>query len=181
MDSNTTIEIYGIKKALTELNKIDASLRRQVTKDYKRIVSSVIADAESAIPMSAPLSGMNRKWATKSGNIVIPPGGWNKAVARKFLTAKISTRKVKEFRGNLVNVGTFRIVWSGLANQTFDMAGRKAFNQMAGALTNKFRGASRALWPAFEKNKNNVEAEMLKLCEDVMKEVNRNLVTNQGS
>ena len=181
MAAETTIQVYGIKDALKELNKIDKSLRREVTKDYKKIVAGVIADAKAAIPQQAPLSGLNRRWKTKSGYDIIPEGGWNKAVAQKLLVAKISTRRVKEYRGDLVNVGTFRLVWSGLANQTFDMAGRKRSNPLARALQLRFGSASRVMWPSFERNRSQVEAEMLKLCEGVMKEVNRNLVTSKGS
>jgi hypothetical protein len=177
MTANTNIEIYGIKEALKELNKVDKSLRREITKDYKRIVSSVILDAKADVPATAPLSGMNRKWTTKSGYTIIPPGGWNKAVSQKMVQAKISTRRVKEFGGSKVNVGTFRLVWTGLANQVFDIAGRKNTNSMGRALTIKFGKASRLMWPAYEKNRNHVDAEMIALCDRVMSEVNRNLVT----
>jgi hypothetical protein len=33
------------------------------------------------------------------------------------------------------------------------------------------------MWPSYEKNKSQVDEEMLRLCERVMDEVNRNLVT----
>jgi hypothetical protein len=173
------VEVYGIKDALKELNKIDKSLRREITKDYKQIVSSVINDAKAAVPSYPPLSGMNRQWKTKSGYDIIPAGGWNGAVAQKFLAAKISTRKVKEFRGDKVNVGTFRLVWTGLANQVYDISGRKSSNALARALNAKWGRASRLLWPAYEKNKSQVDDEMLKLCERVMDEVSRNLVLNK--
>ena len=173
------VEVYGIKNALKELNKIDKSLRREITKDYKQIVSSVITDAKAAVPSTAPLSGMDRRWKTKSGYDIIPAGGWNGVVAQKFLQAKISTRKINQFQGDTVNVGTFRIVWSGLANQVFDIAGRNSSNALARALNAKWGRASRLLWPAYEKNKSQVDDEMLKLCERVMDEVNRNLVATK--
>lgn len=177
MAVDTQVQVYGIKNALKELNKIDKSLRREITKDYKEIVKSVINDAKAAIPSNAPLSGFERKWKTKSGHEIIGEGGWKQAVAQKLLVAKISTRRVKEFRGNTVNVGTFRLVWSGLANQTFDIAGRKANNALSRALATRWGSASRVMWPSYEKNKSQVDDEMLKLCERVMNEVNRNLVT----
>jgi len=181
MAANATIEIYGIKQALVELNKIDKKLRRQITSDYKKIVSSVITDAKRSIPATAPLSGMQRKWKTKSGYEIIGPGGWSQSVAQKFVVAKISTRRVKEFRGTKVNVGTFRLVWAGIANQTFDIAGRKSSNALGRALTARFGSASRVLWPAYEQNKSEVNREMVQLVDRVMKEVNRNLVMQQSS
>jgi hypothetical protein len=180
MPVDTQLEVYGIKNALKELNKIDKSLRREITKDYKQIVKSVIDDAKSVIPSDAPLSGLNRKWKTKSGHEIIGEGGWKQSVAQKLLVAKISTRRVKEFKGNTVNVGTFRLVWSGIANQTYDIAGRKSSNALGRALANRWGSASRVMWPSYEKNKSQVDDEMLRLCERVMNEVNRNLVTGSG-
>ena len=179
MPVDTNVQVYGIKNALKELNQIDKSLRRQITKDYKQIVSSVINDAKAAVPNSAPLSGMNRRWKTKSGYDIIPEGGWDGTKAQKFVVAKISTRKVKEFQGTKVNVGTFRLVWAGLANQVFDISGRSASNALARALSSKWGKASRVLWPAYEKNKSQVDDEMLRLCDRVMDEVNRNLVLSK--
>jgi hypothetical protein len=171
-----TIQIYGIKAALKELNTIDAKLRREVTKDYKQIVSSVVADAKAAMPSQAPLSGMNRGWKTKSGFEIIPKDGWSTAAAQKMLAAKINTKKVKEFRGTKVNVGTFRIVWTGTANTIFDIAGRKSSGTFVDRLNARYGRASRVLWPSYEKNQSQVEQEMIALCERVMREVNRNLV-----
>jgi hypothetical protein len=58
----TRLEIYGLKEALKELNKIDKSLRREITKDYKRITAGLVSDIESAIPLNYPLSGWERRW-----------------------------------------------------------------------------------------------------------------------
>ena len=181
MVANTKIEVHGLKQALVELNKIDKKLRREITTDYKQIVSSVISDAKGAIPDTAPLSGMQRKWKTKSGYEIIGDGGWKKAAAQKLVVAKISTRRVREFRGSKVNVGTFRLVWAGIANQTFDMAGRKKGNALANALSAKFGSASRVLWPSYEKNKSQVNTEMVQLVDRVMREVDRNLVMKHSS
>ena len=181
MAVNASIQIYGVKAALKELNTIDTKLRRQVTKDYKQIVSSVLADAKAAMPSQAPLSGMDRGWKTKSGFEIIPKDGWSTATAQKMLAAKINTKKVKEFRGTKVNVGTFRIVWTGTANTIFDIAGRKSSGSFIDRLNARYGRASRVLWPAYEKNKTQVEQEMIALVEGVMKEVNRNLVMAPAS
>ena len=181
MAANASIQIYGVKAALKELNTIDTKLRRQVTKDYKQIVSSVVADAKAAMPNQAPLSGMDRGWKTKSGFEIIPKDGWSTPAAQKMLSAKINTKKVKEFQGTKVNVGTFRIVWTGTANTIFDIAGRKSSGSFIDRLNARYGRASRILWPAYEKNKTQVEQEMIALVEGVMKEVNRNLVMAPAS
>ncbi len=198
MSVETSVSVYGIKDALKALNKVAPMLRREVTKDYKEIVSSVVKDAQNAIPEIAPMSGMDGGWRTQSGYDIIPQGGWNGIKAQKLVSAKISTRKVKMYQGTSENVGTFRVVWTGLANSAFDIAGRKSNGtvkqrsrmgshgkrvgtvggaQMIAVLNSRYNRASRAMWPAWEKNKTEVDAEMQKLCDRVMKSVNQQLVT----
>jgi hypothetical protein len=200
--SETRIEVYGVKAALKELNKIAPTLRRQITKDYKQIVSSVIKDAQSIVPSIAPMSGMDKGWQTKSGYEMLPDSGWNGIKAQKSYVAKISTRRVKEFRGTKENVGTFRIVLTGLVNTVFDIAGRKSSGQigqisrmgkhgkrvgtvggpqMIAVLNSRYNRGSRTVWPSFEKNEAQVINEMTKLVEQIMQEVGRNLVVNKDS
>jgi len=200
MSFSTEVTVVGIKDALKQLNKIAPSLRREITKEYKTIVRDVIQDAQAAVPDGAPMTGMNRTWSVASGYNVIPNTGWNGVKAEKMIQAKISTRKVKEFRGTLENVGTFRIVWTGIANTTFDVAGRKSKGtvkatsrigshgkrvgtvggpQMIAVLNARYGMASRAMWPAWQRNKTNVDREMQQLCDKVMKLTNQRLV--QGS
>lgn len=202
MAVETRVEVYGIKAALKELNKIAPTLRRQITKDYKEIVSGVIKDAQSVIPTIGPMTGMEKGWKTKSGYEMLPPGGWNGVKASKLVTAKISTRKVKEFRGTKENVGTFRLVWSGLVNTVFDIAGRKSKGnestisrigshgkavgtvggrQMIAVLNSRYGSGSRAMWPAFQRNETEVMNRMTQLVEEVMAQVGRNVQINSGS
>jgi hypothetical protein len=200
--TETRIEIYGVKEALKELNKIAPTLRRQITKDYKKVVAPVIKDAQSIVPTLAPMTGMEGGWKTKSGYEMLPASGWTGIKARTMYSARINTRRVKEFRGNLENVGTFSITFKGLINTVFDIAGRKSSGtvnqfsrvgshgklvgtvggpQMIAVLNSRYNRGSRTLWPSFERNRNEVEKQMTQIVEDVMKQVGRNLVSNQGS
>lgn len=199
---DTRIEIYGIKNALKELNKIAPTLRRQITKDYKQIVAGVIKDAQSIVPTIAPMTGMDKGWQTASGYEMLPDGGWNGVKMQKSYVAKISTRRVKEFRGTKENVGTFRIVLTGLVNTVFDIAGRKSSGtvkqrsrmgkhgkvvgtvggpQMIAVLNSRYMRGSRTVWPSYQKNEAQVIDEMTKLVEQVMASVDRNLVMNKDS
>ena len=202
MVANATIEIYGIKDALKELNKVAPKLRREITKDYKQIVKSVIDDAVAAVPDSEPIGGFAGSWKTKSGYEMLPASGWQGIKASKLITAKISTRRVKEFRGTKENVATFRVVWTGLANTVYEIAGRKGGRAprersrvgshgrkvgtvggqtLIAVLQGRYGAASRTLWPSWQKNRTQVEREMQNLCDKVMKEVDRNLVMRQSS
>jgi hypothetical protein len=191
------VGVVGLKDALKTLNKTAPALRREITKDYKQSVEPLIKAAQQITPTIGPVSGMDRTgWRTKSGWEILPVSGWNGTKAQKAFKAKISTRRVKEFRGNLENVGTFRMVWVGFANTVFDMAGRKSsgnvdvFSRMGShgrrvgtvggpnllaVLRGRYGAASRTVWPSYERNKNDLDTEMTKLVERVMREVQNEL------
>jgi hypothetical protein len=191
------VGVVGLKDALKTLNKTAPALRREITKDYKKIVQPLIDAAQQAIPTIGPVSGMDRSgWKYASGYEVLPPSGWNGTKAVKSLQAKISTRRVKEFRGNLENVGTFRMVWKGFANTVFDMAGRKSAGTVGNPsrvgshgkrvgtvggplliaiLRGRYGTASRTVWPSYERNKTVLDEEMQQLVNRVMREAQNEL------
>ena len=197
MPVDLEVGVVGLKDALKTLNKTAPALRREITKDYKRIVQPLIDAAQQIIPTIGPVSGMDRSgWKYASGYEVLPPSGWNGTKAVKSLQAKISTRRVKEFRGNLENVGTFRMVWKGFANTVFDMAGRKSGGTVGNPsrvgshgkrvgtvggplliqmLRGRYGQASRTVWPSYERKKNEVDDEMQKLVDRVMREAQNEL------
>ena len=160
------IEVVGLKEALKTLNKIDKSLRREITKDYKKIVQPVIDDANKLVPSDVPLSGMARNWSTKSGFKMLP---WTPGYKQK-IAAKINTRAIKEYQGNTTNVGTFSIQWKGATGSMFDtsMAG-----SLGRALTARYGSRSRVMWKAYEQRQNDVMSEMEQLVKRVMDEANR--------
>jgi len=163
----SNIEVVGLKEALKTLNKIDKSLRREITKDYKRIVQPVINDAKNLVPTKAPLSGMARSYKYRSGFQVLP---WSEGYNQKII-AKINTRNIKETSGgDKVNVGTFMIQWQGATGTLYDttMAGA-----LGAALTARYGGRSRVMWKAYEQRRDDVLREMEQLVKRVMDEANR--------
>lgn len=197
MPVDVNVGVVGLKDALKTLNKVAPSLRREITKDYKQILQPVLAEAQARTPTIAPVSGMESSgWKSSSGLQILPQAGWNGAKAQKAIQPKISTRRVKEFRGQLENVGTFRLVWKGWANTVFDMAGRKSsgnrdvfsrvgsHGRRVGAvggphllaiLQGRYGGASRTMWPSYERTKTDVDREMEQLVERVMRLVQEEL------
>jgi hypothetical protein len=165
-NASARIEVVGLKDALKTLNKVDKSLRRKITTDYKQIVAGVISDANRLVPTQAPLSGMSRNWSTRSGFQLLP---WIPGYKQK-IAAKINTRNIKEFGGNKTNVGTFVIQWKGATGTMFDtsMAG-----PLGRALTARYGSRSRVMWKAYEQNQNDVMSEMERLVKRVMDEANR--------
>lgn len=195
MPVDISVGVVGLKESLKELNKIAPTLRRQITKDYVQIMQPVVDDVQRLIPTIPPVTGMSKGWKTKSGLEMLPAGGWNGNKAQKLLKPKINTRKVKEFRGNMENVGTFGLVLKGYINTVVDMAGRQSSGNrdvfsrvgshgrrvgtvggplLIAMLQSRYGGASRAVWAGYEKSETELDHEMEKLVQHVM-----DLVSNE--
>lgn len=162
------VEVVGLKDALKTLNKLDKSLRREITKDYKKIVQPVIDDANKLVPTSAPLSGMTRNWQTRSGFLMLP---WIPGYKQKII-AKINTRAIREYGGRTTNVGTFGIQWKGATGSMFDTSKAGALGV---ALSARYGNPSRVMWKAYEQRQNDVMSEMERLVKRVMDEANREI------
>ena len=167
---NTKIEVYGLKDAIKKLNSVEPGLRNEIAKDFRSVAKPVINDALALIPGTVPLSGMGRNWTTKSGFKMLP---WE-AGRKQKISAKINTKKVSEFRGQIRNVGVFNIVYSGSTGTLFDMA---ASGRLGAALSARYGNRSRVMWKAMEKNNETVESEMRRIVETVMDKVDRIVVS----
>jgi hypothetical protein len=171
---HTEIKMVGLKEAVKELNNIDKSARRELTREYKRIVEPVISEAKQRVPLGAPISGWNRSWTTKSGKQLLP---WDGALGDDYIKAKVSGKRPREYNGMMSNLAVFSIAWSGAINTIYDLAGRGSRGAtQAGA--NMIRGiearkgkASRVLWPAYLANADEVQQRMQQLIDDLLRRV----------
>jgi hypothetical protein len=172
------MEVVGLKEALRELNQLNPKLRRDITKDYRKIVAPVIKTAKAKVPQQAPLSGWERNWTTKSGHRMTP---WNGARGDDFVKAKVSGKKPREWAGRTTNLAVFSVAWSGAINTLFDLAGRKGMGEtergavMIRALEARYGKGSRVLWPAYEMHRDEVERMTAVIVAVVLREVNRGL------
>lgn len=166
MAVEANIQVAGIKDALKTLNKIDKSLRREITRDYKSIVQNVVDDAYQAIPLKEPLSGWARKWAPKDYEIF--PWSNNNQVK-----AMINTKRVKEYAGQNVNLATFVVKWLNPDAGLFDFL---QSGVMGSRLNAKFGTPSRVMWKAWERNKDDVNARMTDLVKRVMDKTSQELM-----
>lgn len=170
---DATIEVAGVKEALAALNRIDKSARRELTRNYKKIVQSVVDDAQQAVPLGDPISGFGRNWTTKSGYQMLPWG-----LVQDTVVAGVSGKKVREFSGFLTNLATFYVRFQGPTATLFDMGGKGKVptpqgNQMVKALSERFKAPSRVLWPAYERNAENVVGAVKELVDDLMRQVQK--------
>lgn len=178
MTVNASLEVVGLKEALRELNQLNPQLRREVTKEYRRITAPVIKTAKNKVPQSPPISGWNRSWTTRSGHKMTP---WVGSRGDDFIKAKVSGKKPREWAGRVTNLAVFSIAWSGAVNTLYDLAGRKGHGNTPSGATmiaalNRIARASRVLWPAYEMNRAEVEKQTEALVGRVMSETSRRLV-----
>lgn len=168
------LEFVGLKEAVKELNTIDKSARRQLTRDYKQIVEPVIVEAKQRIPFGTPISGWSRSWTTKSGREMLP---WDSAVADDYIKARVSGKRPREYNGMMSNLAVFSIAWAGAINTIYDLAGRtsrgatRAGANMIRGIESKKGKASRVLWPAWQANSDEVQRRMQDLIDDLFKRI----------
>jgi hypothetical protein len=161
------IEVQGLKEALKELNTIDKKLRREITRDFKKIVQPVLGKAESMLPTGAPLSGMAKSWKGKSGADIM---SWNDARVRRNIKAFTSGKKVRDAPGGFrQNLGVFGIRWLGPQATALDMLAKGV---MADNLTDRFGPPSRIIYKAYDSASEEVEQQVKDLVNKVMKLTN---------
>lgn len=173
MTVGVSVEVVGIKEALRELNNLDKTARRKVTSDFKKITKPVEDAAKFLMPKTAPLSGMNRAWKTKSGYQMFP---WQTGVDK--VVSQVSGRKPKMFAGHMTDLATFVVRFQGPNAVLFDMAGKGTVptsqgSTMVRALTSFFGPPSRVLWKAYEQKGDQVVSATQKLIDEMMDEISR--------
>lgn len=172
MPTDNKVTVYGMKEALKELNNVDKSLKRQITQDFNKLTDPLRTYIEGQIPYDPPLSGMGRQWITKSGFKMFP---WDGHISATMVKAKINGKRPRTYKGNTTNLNVFYVVWRGMANTVFDMAGRRRKNNLGDSLEQEIGKASRIMYPAFKKYEPEIQQGMLDIVEKVGKSVNRSL------
>jgi hypothetical protein len=175
MPAEFNTQVVGVKEALRDLGKLDKDLARDLKKEARNIMAPIVRDAKAAIPNTA-LSGMSRPWTSKTSGVQLLP--WSGATARRYVKAKTSTKKPREFNGVTRDLAAFYVSWAGGVNAIFDMAGRKNNSVLAANLTGKFGPPSRIMYPAAEKNADAVEAGINGVVDQIVKATNEKLGRN---
>lgn len=176
MAVSVDMDIIGVKDALAELNKIDRVARREITRDFKRIMQQTVDDAQARVPINAPISGFNRNWTTKSGYQILP---WH-LNNNDMISSGVSGKRPKMFGGFMQNVATFFIKYKGPTSVLFDMSGKGPVpttqgGNMVSGLSGKFGPPSRVLWPVVEANLDEITARTKELVDRVMDYVSQGI------
>lgn len=191
MPATASYHVYGIQEALAEINKVDRTLRRQITKDIQAGAGTrLVTAARSFIPTKPPLSRM------VNGNMIKGRDGtgWSRdrvlAGIRSIVgkrgsrarTVTFSNGRTADFKATQYQLLVLQ--QKDAAGAIWDHAGIRGGGQFVTNLLAEGEHvgpatAPRALEPAANSVLPAVEAEVGKIVERVMTIVNRNLVTTR--
>jgi hypothetical protein len=174
MSATAKIEVLGAKETIKTLGKIDKELRKQFTRDAKKIAEPVFEEARRIYPQVQPVSGMARKW-TINGRQIFP---FNPAKARRGLGLKINTGKRSQ--------NVILIQQRDPATSVFETIGKTAGNRLEASIASRayrFPGMigdvegrqKRVLTPASEASADKVTQEMQQLVLEMSRRIEREL------
>ena len=192
MPATASYQVYGIQEALAEINKVDRTLRRQITKDIQAGAGArLVTAARSFIPTKPPLSRM------VNGNMIKGRDGtgWSRdrvlAGIRSIVgkrgsrarTVTFSNGRTADFKATQYQLLVLQ--QKDAAGAIWDHAGIRNGGQFVTNLLAEGEhvgpaAAPRALEPAAMSVLPVVEKEVEKIVERVMSIVNRNLVTTRA-
>lgn len=194
------IEVRGLKEALKTINDIEPGLRRQITKDMRKIAEPALQEIRDAIPNQPPLSGMdpsrrgNPSGLSDSELARVVGGKWHwtgneKKLPRLILNGKKPRIRRKAGTEFVSNVGTIIISahtpkksdgGKGAAFAIADMAnGGKKRPDLAGSLNNSIgRQGSRFMWYGANRGLPAVEDRIRDAAHEIIKTANRLLAEN---
>jgi hypothetical protein len=183
MTASVSVDYYGLKEALRELQKVSPALRKEISQEMLGIVrETLVPPIQDSIPSTAPLQGMKHSGRTS----------WTRQSQTKGVVAKIDTRKAR--RRNLQqgaqweSVGVVKVITKTAALAIVDMAGRGpnqtrnrnpklARPNFVDDLTSKLgRGPSRFIWFAGERNVDATLRRLEKVVEKVADATTGNIV-----
>jgi len=165
MSVSASTEIYGLKAALAELNKLDSKTKFQAVNKIKASGNEMVNRVAATYPDKAPLSGMapGRKTA---GRLSYDP-----TKVRKGVTIQVGGRSVK---------GTIPLVTLTQKNAggaIFDIAGLRDSSSVFVRNLNAYYGrAQRGMWREAKFIYGQATQDILKAIEEVLASVNRKLV-----
>ena len=190
------VQITGIKEALAELNKIDPTFRREITKRIKGAGEEIISDARSMVAFfdnslgnGAPLSGMVR------GNLIAGrETDWKTSKVQKGFKIKVGRAASRERYVNFDRGGyTQQVVYGSkpyrlmviqqtdAAGSIYDHAGRHTSSTFVSNLNAEVGDQPRAIDKAVEKGREPVTLKVLEVVHDVEKVINRKLKVTYGN
>lgn len=181
----TPPKVEGLKETLRVLGRFDQTLRKSFTRDFKEAVAPTVEAAKANVPTIPPLSGFERNWKGKPL--------WETQKEERRIKLRVNTRRARRrnMEKGLVyeSVGTINVVATHRGLSVFDMAGRRQTpssvrgDLMVQNLNDRWRVASRVMWPAAEETLGEVTRNCIPIVKRAELEAQRILarqVINKG-
>lgn len=153
MPGSASIEVVGVKDTIKALRQLDPELRKQFTRDIKKVVAPMVAAAKSGYPV-LPMSGMARNW-TQGASQKLP---WEFSKVKAGVKVKTSTRRDAN--------SVVYISQGTAAGAIFEVAGTG--NRFGANLRAR---NSRVLWPVYDRYAGSIEAGVADIVRDAEKAV----------
>jgi hypothetical protein len=103
---------------------------------------------------------------------------WDGSAAQGLMDVKVSGKRPKPYGDIVRDLAVVVVRWRGMVNTLFDTADKNTTPEganMVGGLTSRYGPASRIMWPAYERNKFEIENEIRDVCVEVMAQTNRRI------
>ena len=162
MSLNTSVEITGLKQALSELGKLDKSARFKAAAKIKASSPAMMEDARKQFPADIGISvihGMGNK-----GRL-----GYKKAQVDKGVQIMVGGRA----RPGVTPLVT--LVQKSAAGALFSQAGTKNTSQFSNLLANTFGRPQRGLWRSRKFIQEQGSADIMRAVDEVIADANRAL------
>jgi hypothetical protein len=157
-----SIKVAGVKDVLKEIRQIDPEIRRQFTRDAKKIAAPIMDTAKANYPATA-LSGMRFSW-TQNKRQLLP---WNVTMAKRGVQLKVDTSKRRQ--------SVITVIQKNPAAAIIEFAGNT--NRFGRSLSTLAWGTpGRVMWKAADGRTEQVTGEIRNLIDTVATSVNRKLV-----
>jgi len=165
MSVTATTEIYGLKQALAELQKIDSKTKFQAVNKIKAGGAAMVAEVASRYPDTPPLSGMA---PTRKGGARL---AYDPKKVRKGVTIQVGGR-ARNGSSPLVT-----LIQKDAGGAFYDIAGlRDHSSVVVQELDARYSKAQRGMWRARAYIYGQATKDILNAIEEVLAQVNRNLV-----
>lgn len=159
-----TTEVVGIRDAVKTLKKLEPEVFKEFRREANTALKPIVLDAQATLNKAgpAPLSGMARKWTTKTGRQLFPY-----VQSKAVKGVKVSLRPSK--------AAFLTVQQKDATGAIFDIAGRTTSNRFGEALSRRFGNASRGMWPAAESKEDEVTRNLANLVDYVNEKTNKKL------
>lgn len=165
MSVTATTEIYGLKQALAELQKIDSKTKFKAVNQIKAGGAAMVQEVAGRYPDMPPISGMA---PTRKGGARL---AYDPKKVRKGVTIQVGGR-ARNGSSPLVT-----LIQKDAGGALYDIAGlRDSSSQFVRALNAGYGNAQRGMWRARAYIYGQATKDILDAIEQVLKQVNRNLV-----